>query len=342
MRNSSLQYNKNIYNPFGLQHGSYNTPAQYYRPIGDAIEIETVDRNPYKYKYQGQERQDELGLNWDSFKWRNYDYAISRFISIDPLSEQYNWQSHYAFSENRVIDGVELEGLERVPANEVWDLGRSLVTASGVGNFDKNGSYKVTSINNNLVSMHLLTSGPNQGNWAGVEHTGGGIGNFFGAGQQSDGYSYEFKYVIGKDLVGSDRVVSISSGDIAYDGLFPALLNGGKFSKELLSVTLINSGHTHSFDSQTGELNSVPFNTIGDVINVAKDHFQHNHSLSDYLPSPKIKTSTKSPATPKTNPWHQFRAENKGKYTKENYGTSEEASRQRTADYIKWKETNGQ
>lgn len=67
-----------------------------------------VLKTEYQYKYQGQERQDELGLNWDSFKWRNYDHAIRRFKSVDPLSEQYNWQSHYAFSENRVIDAREL------------------------------------------------------------------------------------------------------------------------------------------------------------------------------------------------------------------------------------------
>lgn len=68
----------------------------------------------YKYKYQGQERQDELGLNWDSFKWRNYDYAIGRFMSIDPLSEQYNYQSPYNFAENKVVANFELEGLEAV------------------------------------------------------------------------------------------------------------------------------------------------------------------------------------------------------------------------------------
>jgi hypothetical protein len=33
-------------------------------------------------------------------------------MSIDPLSEKYAHQSHYNFSENRVIDGRELEGLE--------------------------------------------------------------------------------------------------------------------------------------------------------------------------------------------------------------------------------------
>ncbi len=38
-------------------------------------------------------------------------------MSIDPLSEKYAHQSHYNFSENRVIDGLELEGLEVVLIN---------------------------------------------------------------------------------------------------------------------------------------------------------------------------------------------------------------------------------
>lgn len=37
---------------------------------------------------------------------------VGRFFNIDPLSEEYSYQSHYNFSENRVIDNVELEGLE--------------------------------------------------------------------------------------------------------------------------------------------------------------------------------------------------------------------------------------
>jgi RHS repeat-associated protein len=65
--------------------------------------IAPVVNNPFKYKYQGQERQDELGLNWDSFKWRNYDYAIGRFMSIDPLSEKYSYQSHYNFQRIELL-----------------------------------------------------------------------------------------------------------------------------------------------------------------------------------------------------------------------------------------------
>jgi RHS repeat-associated protein len=65
-----------------------------------------------KYKYNGKELQDELGLNWDSFKYRNYDYGIGRFMSIDPLSEEYAYNSPYAFAENKLGMGRELEGLE--------------------------------------------------------------------------------------------------------------------------------------------------------------------------------------------------------------------------------------
>ncbi len=66
----------------------------------------------YRYKYQGQERQDELNLNWDSFKWRNYDYTIGRFFNVDPLSEKYPQFGNYVFSGNLVTAGREQEGLE--------------------------------------------------------------------------------------------------------------------------------------------------------------------------------------------------------------------------------------
>jgi RHS repeat-associated protein len=110
---------ENHYYPFGLKHTSYNT-SQY-----EFVEVENgndyymnVSQLPaggvsnYKYKFQGQERQDELGLNWDSYKWRNYDYSIGRFMSIDKLAEDYSYQSPYNFAENRVVDGREMEGLE--------------------------------------------------------------------------------------------------------------------------------------------------------------------------------------------------------------------------------------
>lgn len=43
---------------------------------------------------------------------------VGRFFNVDPLSEKYAYQSHYNFSENRVVDAVELEGLEAKLVNE--------------------------------------------------------------------------------------------------------------------------------------------------------------------------------------------------------------------------------
>jgi RHS repeat-associated protein len=73
------------YYPFGLKHSGYNTD----------VNLANGNLAAQNYKFQEQERQDELGLNWDSFKWRNYDPAIGRFMSIDPLAEKYNWMSCY-------------------------------------------------------------------------------------------------------------------------------------------------------------------------------------------------------------------------------------------------------
>ena len=71
-----------------------------------------------KYKFQGQEHVDDLGLNWDAFTWRNHDPAIGRFFNIDPLSEKFYYNSPYAFSENKVTTHIELEGLEGIQIHE--------------------------------------------------------------------------------------------------------------------------------------------------------------------------------------------------------------------------------
>ncbi len=47
-----------------------------------------------------------------------HDPRVGRFLSLDPLAPQYPHNSPYAFSENRVIDGIELEGAEFYDSDE--------------------------------------------------------------------------------------------------------------------------------------------------------------------------------------------------------------------------------
>ena len=82
------------------------------------------EMNNKEKTFQGQRVDDDLGINWIQFKWRNHDPQIGRFVEIDPLSEKYVYNSTYAFSENKVTNDVELEGLESVSANLLWPLYR--------------------------------------------------------------------------------------------------------------------------------------------------------------------------------------------------------------------------
>ncbi|HLW29295.1 MAG TPA: RHS repeat-associated core domain-containing protein, partial [Brumimicrobium sp.] len=74
-----------------------------------------------RYKFNGMEWQPELGLDLYDFGARNYDAAIGRWLNIDPLSEKYAYQSHYNFSENQVVAFRELEGLEKVHFQYVFN-----------------------------------------------------------------------------------------------------------------------------------------------------------------------------------------------------------------------------
>ena len=74
-----------------------------------------------RFGFQGQEKDDEIKGPGNSlnYEYRMHDPRIGRFLSVDPLSGKFAFNSPYAFSENRVIDGIELEGLETISSYKV-------------------------------------------------------------------------------------------------------------------------------------------------------------------------------------------------------------------------------
>jgi len=72
--NSEILEESNYY-PFGLKQKGYNS---------------NNTQTSYKYKYNGKELQDELGLNMYDYGARNYDPAIGRWMNMDPLAEHPN------------------------------------------------------------------------------------------------------------------------------------------------------------------------------------------------------------------------------------------------------------
>lgn len=99
-------------------------------PFGGVLEARSwSDRSKYRYSFNGQEQDHDKYGNYNSliFEYRIYDPRLGRFMCIVPLTKTYPWNSPYAFAENRVKDGIDLEGKEWESVNE-YDFVRGTTT----------------------------------------------------------------------------------------------------------------------------------------------------------------------------------------------------------------------
>ncbi len=85
--------------PFGLLHKGYNNVVS---SFGNAT--------AQKYKFQGEELEEELGKNTYAYQWRDYDPAIGRFNKIDRFAEKYQLMTPYHFSANNPVFFREIAG----------------------------------------------------------------------------------------------------------------------------------------------------------------------------------------------------------------------------------------
>lgn len=67
----------------------------------------------YRYGFNGKEKDKDISEGGQDYGLRIYDSRIGKFLSVDPLSKEYPWNSTYAFAENDVIRNVDLDGGER-------------------------------------------------------------------------------------------------------------------------------------------------------------------------------------------------------------------------------------
>jgi RHS repeat-associated protein len=97
-----------------------------YTPFGVLLPERAVNTGDFRYGFQGQEHDDEVKREGNSvnFKYRMHDPRLGRFFAVDPLAAKYPYNGSYNFSENRVIDSGELEGLETYYAADGTKLGQ--------------------------------------------------------------------------------------------------------------------------------------------------------------------------------------------------------------------------
>ena len=85
----------------------------HYYPFGLNMEGRWMDdpAGEHRYQYNGKEWNSDFDLNWLDYGARWYDASIARFSSIDPLAEDYSFQSPYAYAANNPVTFIDLFGL---------------------------------------------------------------------------------------------------------------------------------------------------------------------------------------------------------------------------------------
>jgi RHS repeat-associated protein len=127
-------------------HEIINSFAQY--PFGMAMANDGAFNNTLtpdtKYRYNGKELNEDLGLNMYDYGARFYDPAVGRWGQIDPLASKFNSWSPYHFATNNPINVIDYDGRDTIPAqSRVTPLPvrptstvtpqNSATTASGLG-----------------------------------------------------------------------------------------------------------------------------------------------------------------------------------------------------------------
>jgi RHS repeat-associated protein len=88
-----------------------------YYPFGlkQKVDGEQIYNSSYKYKYNGKELQDEMGLNLYDYGARNYDPALGRWMNIDPLAEKSRRFNPYAYALDNPVYFIDPDGMMASP-----------------------------------------------------------------------------------------------------------------------------------------------------------------------------------------------------------------------------------
>ncbi len=226
-------------------------------------------------------------------------------MNIDPLAEDYSYQSPYNFAENRVVDSAELEGLERIYAadgkfiNQVGESQKIRIMSHN----DGNAKALVNTANNTKLSPEersQAVSVLNNNSYYGFESVDDAAGGHAEAYNQSsidsnaeigaainevsltnaDGESIGSTFILGDGVSSGDRS-SIDAGKMIYGG--NVVKNGfsGKSISLKMPGELVGLVHTHG-------RGSLDFSTGGDGVLFSSDQtVSKKYNVPTYMSNKK-------------------------------------------------------
>ncbi|MCK0160135.1 DUF6443 domain-containing protein [Allomuricauda sp. F6463D] len=184
---------ENNYYPFGLEHKGYNN---------------VVNGTEHKYKYNGKEHQEELGLNMYDYGARNYDASLGRWFGVDGLAEKYLSNSPYHYANNNPVLNYDVDG------NYFVNF-QSLFTAMS---FQRNSRQQMDKNNKSIEQLQGLIDDGGLSEDA-VANLNGLIGGLEGANSELQGSIDEVNTLMGSNQGYNieDAGAFASSGQTTYN-----------------------------------------------------------------------------------------------------------------------------
>jgi RHS repeat-associated protein len=270
---------ENHYYPFGLKHTNYNGQKRKYEKeldLGQQQEmihyqikqILAGEYVPYKYKFNGKEYQDELGLNMYSMDMRQYDPAIGRWVVQDPVVH-FEYSPYSAFNNSPVF-WADPSGADSDVFGRQTSINGKYISVTDRPNIHEN-SVKSRMTNSQALQFAKLSKH--------VYGEGGDIGHY----KQIEKYEYDsgFKAALYKN--GSMYVLAIAGTEKSFKdgkedvtqlvGIAEQYEQGLKLAVKLLenpimSGNLTVTGHSlgggiSEYISMNTGIHAVTFNAAG-------------------------------------------------------------------------------
>ena len=205
-----------------------------YFPFGMQVPTRHGQSDNYRYGFQGQEMDNEIkGIgNSINYAFRMDDVRLGRFFTPDPLTKKYPELSSYQFGSNRVMDRIELEGLESASDFQMMDrwnqqhVKTGRMTAEQLASIKKGETIGVSIVSGGIVAAALVPEAiaayGAYSTWYGTTATAGyfaaGVGGTASAGMiDASAYFGQslFQASVSKAVIGG---LADATGQIVYNG----------------------------------------------------------------------------------------------------------------------------
>jgi len=147
-----------------------------YYPFGETSFGSTAKQ---RYRFCGKELDEESGLYY--YGARYYAAWLCRFVSVDPLADDYAYYSPYQYAGNKPINKIDIDGLEESGAKQSPGSSGSSGSSSNTYTIKHGDRVETIAEKHNTTTEHLYNSNPGLAGRAGRLKTGDQIG----LGQQS-------------------------------------------------------------------------------------------------------------------------------------------------------------